>query len=176
MEPDDDLRPDSSESKVQYASGQLTINKKVVKLVIHRVASGVPGVLQLGGDSIWKKLFRRLGIRQGPRGIELELGHGEAAMTLTLVVSIAANLPKLAATVRHRVKRALREQLGIEARTVNIYVKSVKGRLRRSSPEAAGLNLLMGEEPLSPYEDLDHEALRDLERRPRFDVDDELGL
>ncbi len=77
--------------------------------------------------------------------------------------------------MRRRVKQALREQLGIDARTVNVYIKSVKGRAGeggRTHEAAPGAAL----EANTPFEDLDHEALRDLERRRRFDLDDEIGL
>lgn len=149
------------------ADGQLSVSRKVVKRLVHRVVSEVPGVLQLGGDSLIKKLLRRLGIPQGPRGIELELGEGEAAMTLTLVVRLGTRLPALAAEVRRRVKQALREQLGLRVRTVNVHVRSLKGPC---APQAAA------GPAAAPYQDFDREALRDLQRRPRLEFDEELGL
>jgi uncharacterized alkaline shock family protein YloU len=150
--------PLNQKSQTVSDSGILTVNRKVVKAVIHRTASDVPGVVQLGGDSIWKKLFKWLNLKPQPRGIELELGDGEAAMTITLVVRMGARVPEIAAEVRRRVKRTLKEQLGIEVRTVNINVTSVK----------------VGEIP--PYEDVDPQAPRDLSPRRRFDFEDEAPL
>ncbi|HVY60834.1 MAG TPA: Asp23/Gls24 family envelope stress response protein [Planctomycetota bacterium] len=150
-----DMVPLNQQSQVVQDAGLLTVNRKVVKAVIHRVASDVPGVVQLGGDSIWKKLFKWLNLKPRPRGIELELADGEAAMTLTLVVRMGARVPEIAAEVRRRVKRALKEQLGIDVRTVNVNVTSVK----------------VGQE-IAPYEDVDPSAERDASRRRRFDFED----
>jgi uncharacterized alkaline shock family protein YloU len=137
----------------------LTISRKVVKAIIYREASQVPGVVQLGGDSILKKLFRFLGLAPRPRGIELELADGEAAMTLTLVVRYGAAIPELAAELRRRIKTALRVMAGIDVRTVNVYVKSVKAA---------------GHEPLPAPETRD--ALPEPERKPRrFDLESGSG-
>jgi uncharacterized alkaline shock family protein YloU len=154
------MLPTNRESQVAQENGLLTVNRKVVKSVIHKVASGVPGVVQLGGDSIWKRLFKLLNWNMGPRGIELELADGEAAMTLTLVVKMGSRVPEIAAEVRRRVKKALKEQLGIDVRTVNISITSVK---------------VAGDAP-PLVEDLDPSATRDLTRRRRFDFDDEAPL
>ncbi|MFC1707344.1 Asp23/Gls24 family envelope stress response protein [Planctomycetota bacterium] len=118
------------------------MSRKVVRYLIHRIAMGTPGVVQLGGDSIWKRLFKWLNIRTGPRGIELELADGEAAMTLTLVVRYGVRVPELSTELRRRIKRGLKQELGIEVRTVNIYIKSLKG----VHPQRSG------------YTDLDHTA------------------
>jgi len=154
------MLPTNRESQVSQESGLLTVNRKVVKAVIHRVASDVPGVVQLGGDSIFKRLFRFLNLKPKPRGIELELADGEAAMTLTLVVRMGARVPEIAAEVRRRVKKALKEQLGIDVRTVNVNITSVK---------------VAGSEPRE-VEDLDPMAARDVTRRRRFDFDEEAPL
>lgn len=154
-----DMVPLNKQSQVVTDSGILTVNRKVVKAVIHRVASDVPGVVQLGGDSIWKRIFRWLNLKPRPRGIELELADGEAAMTLTLVVRMGARVPEIAAEVRRRVKRTLKEQLGIEVRTVNVSITSVK----------------LGQD-IADYEDVDPAAGRDASRPRRFEFEDEAPL
>jgi uncharacterized alkaline shock family protein YloU len=156
-----DMVPLNKTSQVVQESGLLTVNRKVVKAVIHRIASNVPGVVQLGGDSIWKRIFKWLGLSLAarPRGIELELADGEAAMTLTLVVRMGARVPEIAAEVRRRVKRALKEQLGIDVRTVNVNITSVK----------------VGQE-VPPYEDVDPSARGDAARPRRFDFEDDAPL
>jgi len=90
------LLPDMNKSQVAQEHGLLTVSRKVVKAVIHRIASEVPGVVQLGGDSIWKRLMRQLGLKPKPRGVELELADGEAAMTITLVVRAGVRVPEVA--------------------------------------------------------------------------------
>ena len=152
------MLPESTRSQVPQEMGLLTVNRKVVKAVIQRVVSEVPGVIQLGGDSIWKRIMRWLGIKPRPRGIELELAEGEAAMTLTLVVRLGVRVPELAADVRRRVKRSLKEQLGIDVRTVNVYVTSVKSGCGDGT-----------------YRDLDPSVGQDVSRH-RFGFDDEPAL
>lgn len=153
------MLPDMSKSQVAQEHGLLTVSRKVVKAVVHRIATEVPGVVQLGGDSIWKRLFRWLGMKPKPRGIELELADGEAAMTLTIVARAGARVPEVAAEVRRRVKKQLKEQLGIDVRTVNVTVTSVK----------PGCDL-------PAFEEVDPSASRGAVRRPRFDFDEEIPL
>jgi uncharacterized alkaline shock family protein YloU len=131
------LYPNPDQSQVNQDGGLLTISRKVVKHTIQRIALGVPDVLQLGGDSIWKRLLRWLGFRLGPRGIWLELGDGEAAMTLTIVMRHGARVPQVTAELRRRVQRGLKEELGIEVRTVNVHVASVKAGARIGAFEEA---------------------------------------
>ncbi len=113
-------------SQIAQDMGMLTVSRKVVLAIVHREASQVPGVVQLGGDSVLKRVFRWLGLRPRPRGVELELGDGEAAMSITVVVRYGTNVPDLVAEMRRRVKGALKVMAGIDARTINVYVKSVK--------------------------------------------------
>jgi uncharacterized alkaline shock family protein YloU len=153
------MLPDMSKSQVVQEHGLLTVSRKVVKAVIHRIASEVPGVVQLGGDSIWKRLMRWLGFRPKPRGVELELADGEAAMTITLVVRAGVRVPEVAAEVRRRMKKQLKEQLGIEVRTVNVYITSVKPGMDRGT-----------------YEEVDPSAASGGVKRRRFDFDDEVPL
>lgn len=154
------------QSQISQELGLLTVSRKVVKAIVHREATQVPGVVQLGGDSLLKRIARFLGMRLGPRGIELELADGEAAMTLTVVVRYGTSIPEMAAEMRRRVKSALKTLAGIEVRTVNVYVKSVK---------AAGADPLAGN-PAAPQAGLlDHDRDRDRDeelRRPRrFDIE-----
>lgn len=148
-----------SKSQVAQQHGLLSVSRKVVKAVIHRVATEVPGVIRLGGDSIWKRLLRRLGFRPKPRGIELELADGEAAMTLTIVVRMGARVPDVAAEVRRRIRKQLKEQLGIEVRTVNVHITSVKLGCDGGA-----------------YDEIDPSAAREASPRRRFDFDDELPI
>jgi uncharacterized alkaline shock family protein YloU len=155
------MLPDMSKSQVAQEGGLLTVNRKVVKAAVHRVASEVPGVIQLGGDSLLKRILRWLGFKPGPRGIELELADGEAAMTITLVVRAGARVPEIAAEVRRRVKKKLKEQLGIDVRTVNVTVASVKPTVEAGP---------------APFTDLDESATRGRATPRRFDLGDELPL
>jgi len=153
----------NQQSQISQELGLLTVSRKVVKAIVHREATQVPGVIQLGGDSVLKRVARFLGMRPRPRGIELELADGEAAMTLTVVVRYGTSIPEMAAELRRRIKSALKTMAGIDVRTVNVYVKSVK---------AAGTDPLAGTPPPSGLVERDEEPRRprrfDLEPPPRF--------
>ncbi|MHC4392676.1 MAG: Asp23/Gls24 family envelope stress response protein [Planctomycetota bacterium] len=146
-------------TQICQEGGLLTVSRKVVKVTIQRIALDTRGVLELGGDSIWKRLLRRLGRRMGPRGIELQLADGEAAMTLNIVCAHGAKIPELANELRQRLRVGLKEQLGIDVRTVNVHVKSVKlGQPFRPLGEdseasaAQGFDLLSHDPPRRRFE------------------------
>jgi uncharacterized alkaline shock family protein YloU len=121
-----DLLPNMKITQIAQKLGLLTIKKKVVMAIIHREASQIPGIIELGGRSIFKRIFKRLGLRTRPRGVELELGEGEAAMNIRLVVRYGVSIPELSDQLRERISRALKTMCGIEVRTINIYVESIK--------------------------------------------------
>lgn len=154
--------PSPHQSQLHQEGGLLTISRKVVLHTIHRLALGAPGVLQLGGDSIWKRLWRWFGWTLGPRGIELELADGEAAMTLTVVVHAGVSVPELVSDVRGRVTLGLKRELGIDVRTVNVHVRSAKGSASSAPRPDARRAPAPPEAPLK---------LPEPRRHPRFEID-----
>lgn len=157
------MLPNPNYSQICQEGGLLTVSRKVVRYVIHRIAMGTPEVVQLGGDSIWKRLAKKFNLRTGPRGIELELADGEAAMTLTLVVRFGCRVPVLAAELRRRIVHGLKRELGIDVRTVNIHIKSMKFGPAPVQDDLAALahdaaNLALPEPPRNRRFELDDEA------------------
>lgn len=151
--------PDGRASRVDQEGGLLTIDRKVIKAIILQEASQVPGVLELGGDSLLKRIFRWLGLPYFRGGLTLEVGDGEVAMNIDLVARYGVSIPELAREVRQRVKRAVKVMTGCDVRVVNVRIRSIKGgrrayRLPADDPDRAlpppelGLgDLETGEEP-----------------------------
>ena len=59
-------------------------------------------------------------------------------MTLSLVVRHGCRVPEMSAELRRRLTRGLKEQLGIDVRTVNIHIRSLKGSQSVSAVPAQG--------------------------------------
>lgn len=171
---------ENANCRIQGDGGQLTISRKVVRALIQRIVLTTPGVVQLGGHSVWKRLFKWLGLRLRPRGMQLELAESEVAMTLTLVVMQGTCLTGLVGELRQRLRRSLKHQLGLDVRTINVRITSLRGHAPIAQTRVRDEHDPFGPaEPNQhklPVDDLDIEAKTGIEHNPRFDLDDVLGL
>jgi uncharacterized alkaline shock family protein YloU len=116
--------------------GELTIAKKVLVTLVHKEAREAPGVVELGGFSIWKRIARWFGFPLGLRGVRVDLGEGEVAVVLTLVVRMGVDIPELSALLRRKISDAVRATAGLEVRCVDIHVASVRDEMPERRREA----------------------------------------
>ena len=63
--------------RIPMQKGELTIARKVLTTIVYREVREAPGVVELGGVSIWKRIARWLGLPVGIRGVRVDLGEGE---------------------------------------------------------------------------------------------------
>jgi uncharacterized alkaline shock family protein YloU len=120
--------------------GELSIAKKVITSIVYKEAREAPGVVELGGFSIWKRILRFLGLPVGMRGVRIDLGEGEVGVVLTLVVRMGVDIPELAGLLRRRISDAVRTTTGLEVQCVDIHVASVRDELpvfRREADDPA---------------------------------------
>src|SRR5207244_3513266 len=85
----------------------IQVDKKAITAIVHREVRDMPGVVELGGLSIWKRIARWLGLGLGPRGIRVDLGEGEIGVVITLVVKHGVDIPELARSLRLRISDAV---------------------------------------------------------------------
>jgi uncharacterized alkaline shock family protein YloU len=111
--------------RMTQEKGELLIAKKVLTSIVYKEARDMPGVVELGGLSIWKRIARWLGFGFGPRGVRVDLGEGEVGVVLTLVVKHGVDIPELARSLRARISNAVQTMTGLEVRVVDITIASV---------------------------------------------------
>lgn len=134
------MLPNQRFVRLPMEKGELTIAKKVLTLLVHKEVREAPGVVELGGFSIWKRIARWLGLNTGLRGIRVDLGEGEIGVVLTIVVRMGVDIPELAALLRARITEAVRAGTGLEVRCVDIHVASIRDEapaLRREVADAS---------------------------------------
>ena len=123
--------PNQRHVRVAMEKGELTIAKKVLTTIVYREAREAPGVVELGGFSIWKRIARFFGFPVGMRGVRVDLGEGEIGVVLTIVVRFGVDIHELAELIRHRITDAVRAQTGLEVNCVDIHVASIRDELPR---------------------------------------------
>src|SRR5262245_5798363 len=121
--------PNQRHVRISMQKGELTIARKVLTTIVHREAREAPGVVELGGFSIWKRIARWFGLPVGMRGVRVDLGEGEIGVVLTLVVRMGVDIPELASLLRQRISDAVRTSTGLEVNCVDIHVASVRDDL-----------------------------------------------
>jgi uncharacterized alkaline shock family protein YloU len=121
--------PNQRHVRISMGKGELTIARKVLTTIVYREAREAPGVVELGGFSIWKRIARWLGFPLGMRGVRVDLGEGEVGVVLTLVVRMGVDIPELAALLRRRIGEAVKSSTGLEVNCVDIHVASVRDDL-----------------------------------------------
>ena len=121
--------PNQRHVRIAMDKGELTIARKVLTMIVYKEAREAPGVVELGGFSIWKRILRFLGVRVGMRGVRVDLGEGEIGVVLTLVVRMGVDIPELAALLRQKITDAVRSSTGLEVNCVDIHVASVRDDL-----------------------------------------------
>ena len=120
------MLPNQRFVRVSMEKGELTIAKKVLVTLVHKEAREAPGVVELGGFSIWKRIARWFGFPLGLRGVRVDLGEGEIGVVLTLVVKYGVDIPELSRSLRARISDAVRSMTGLEVRCVDINIASVR--------------------------------------------------
>ena len=134
------MLPNQRLVRLHMEKGELTIAKKVLVSIVHKEAREAPGVVELGGFSIWKRIARFLGIPLGLRGVRVDLGDGEIGVVLTLVVRMGVDIPELTSLLRRRITEAVRGSTGLDVRCVDVHVASVRDELpalRRDATDPA---------------------------------------
>lgn len=133
--------PNQRHVRIASNKGELTIARKVLTTIVYKEAREAPGVVELGGFSIWKRIARFFGLPVGMRGVRVDLGEGEIGVVLTLVVRMGVDIPELSALLRQRISDAVRTQTGLEVNCVDIHVASIRDdlpALAREPRDAAG--------------------------------------
>ncbi len=121
--------PNQRHAKIAMEKGELTIARKVLTTIVYREAREAPGVVELGGFSIWKRIMRFFGFPVGMRGVRVDLGEGEIGVVLTIVVRMGVDIQELAQLLRQRITDAVRTSTGLEVNCVDIHVASVRDEL-----------------------------------------------
>ena len=68
--------PNQRHVRIATQKGELTIAKKVLTTIVYREVREAPGVVELGGVSIWKRIARWLGLPVGIRGVRVAVVDG----------------------------------------------------------------------------------------------------
>ncbi len=123
------MLPNQRTMRIAMEKGEITISRKVLLTIVHREAREAPGVVELGGFSIWKRIARFLGLPLGMRGVRVDLGEGEIGVVLTLVVRAGVDIPELAEHLRRRIADAVRSSTGLEVSCVDVHVASIRDEL-----------------------------------------------
>lgn len=113
--------------------GAVRIQNEVVGIIAGIAASEVNGVVGLGGGFTFGEVFGR---KSFSKGIKVEVGNGEAAIDLFIIVEYGRNIPDISYQVQQNVKRAVENMTGLSVVEVNVNIEGVQPRkTEKTEPE-----------------------------------------
>jgi uncharacterized alkaline shock family protein YloU len=125
--------------------GSVRINNEVVAIIAAIAANEVEGIARMGGGFSFSEVFGKKAMN---KGVRVEIGQGEAAIDLYVVVEYGKNIPELAAKVQQNVKRQVEAMTGLSVVEVNMIVEGVQYQ----SEQEASATTPETEASLKPYE------------------------
>jgi uncharacterized alkaline shock family protein YloU len=113
--------------------GAVRIQNEVVGIIAGIAASEVNGIVGLGGGFSLGEVFGRKSFN---KGIKVEIGNGETAIDLYIIVEYGRNIPEVSYQVQQSVKRAVENMTGLTVVEVNVNIEGVQPKKSgQSEPE-----------------------------------------
>lgn len=103
--------------------GSVRIHNDVVAIIAGIAASEVEGIAGMGGGFSLAEVF---GQKTMKKGVLVEIGQGEAAIDMFVVVEYGRNIPEIAMEVQRVVKKKVEAMTGLTVIEVNVIVDGVQ--------------------------------------------------
>lgn len=111
--------------ETQY--GNISIAEEVVATSAGYAAMECEGLAAMASRrQVVDRLTEVFGRDNPGRGVEVRMNGDDIHVDLFIVVSYGVNIYETAQTIRQKVHYSLSSTVGIDARTINIYVQGVK--------------------------------------------------
>jgi uncharacterized alkaline shock family protein YloU len=102
--------------------GRVIVDQRVLAAVVELTALKVPGVLRTAPSG-------RRGERATRRPVTIVVDGNAVQADIGIIVAADANVAAVSAAVRRQAAAAIERLLGMEARSVNVFVRDVEGTL-----------------------------------------------
>ena len=107
-------------------NGSIQISNTVIATIVKKYTLEVEGVTRFAPQGIVGDIAGMLSKRNYDRNIEIELGEGEAIITLTLVMTFGVNIVEVAQKIQNLLIDKVQSMTGITVKKVNVIVKELE--------------------------------------------------
>lgn len=135
-EPTQPLRP--ARPPATDAGGTVTVADRVVEEIVGWSAREVVGVAALvppSRDPVLAWLRRMTGRESGIPGVQVAVGRGDVAITLTIIVVYGASIPQVVDSLRRYVTARVETLTGLTVREVRIAVAGLTDPVAAASAD-----------------------------------------
>ena len=126
---DTNLETDATNPEVQPRNPeeQSSIEDTVIATIVRTSAMTVTGVHDVGSTSLTKAVSERFGgSDKNSRGVDIVLGDKGAVVDIALTVKYGHAIPEIITNVRNKVRAAVAEICGLDAKVINITVAKIE--------------------------------------------------
>lgn len=106
--------------------GSIQISNNVIATIVKKYTLEIEGVTRFAPQGLVGDIADMLSKRSYDRNIAIELGDGEATITLTLVMMFGVNIVEVSQKVQAVIIDKVQSMTGIKVKKVNVFVKELE--------------------------------------------------
>lgn len=118
------MKPGTSQRDRATDLGVVRINNDVIAAIASIAAMEVKGVHKMGGG-LRRTIAELFGKRPSTKGVRIEMGEGDAKITVFIIVEYGVDVPRIADEVQTAVKRAVEKMTGLVLSEVDVVAEGV---------------------------------------------------
>jgi uncharacterized alkaline shock family protein YloU len=99
-------------------AGRISIATEVLETIARLTTLAVPGVARLVSEPGMRRLL-------GRNGVKIDVAENSVHVELHLITDPGVNMLKIGRQVQAEVARAIRDLVGMEAKSVDVYIEDV---------------------------------------------------
>lgn len=104
--------------------GTVKISNEVVAIIAGVAATEIEGVVGMSG-SLTGEITEMLGMKNLSKGVKVELGDGETAIDIFIIVEYGVNISEVGKNVQENVKKSVETMTGLNVAQVNVNIQGV---------------------------------------------------
>lgn len=110
---------------IQNELGKVRVSDEAIASIAALAALKIKGVAGMGSGGTVDTLADLLGLHKQGRGIQVQMGEKEAALSLSLIIEFGADIADVAMQVQESVAEAVEKMSGLMVVEVNVVVQGV---------------------------------------------------
>ncbi|MBT2293694.1 Asp23/Gls24 family envelope stress response protein [Paenibacillus albidus] len=109
----------------EIQNGLVHISDDAVSSIIGHVVMDTPGIAGMSGSSISKGWAKRLGGKNVPKGMSVEVTEADVAINLRIIVHYGCIIQEVCYTLQQNVRDAVEGMMGLTLAAVNVKVEKI---------------------------------------------------
>jgi uncharacterized alkaline shock family protein YloU len=110
---------------IQNELGKVRVSDEAIASIAALATQRIKGVAGMGTGGTVDTLADLLGLHKQGRGIQVQMGEKEVALSLNLIIEFGADIAEVATQVQEAVAEAVEKMSGLVVVEVNVVVQGV---------------------------------------------------